>query len=334
MKPSVIMIGVLALLMAGSTMAQDREPERARVDSEREQAEAQREQLQAAREQLREAARQVAELSRQMGERDGEAFVYEYISNEKRGMIGVVLSREGKDLKIASVTPGSPAEETGIEAGDVVVAVNGAPVALEGEGDSFMTPEGLRGLEVGDEVKLTLSGDSGTREVTVEAGRREVMGMAPVVRRLRSATQEVARASQMAHLDENVRHQVRDAMEMLLIRFGRDWSRVELAPLNEELGQYFGMSEGVLVISAPEDNPLQLKGGDVILRIGDREPRNPAHAFRIVRSYGEGETLEVEILRDGDRRTLTHEIADDSDRDLGWNPRGAPEAFAFSFTSP
>lgn len=363
MKRSVLMIGVLALLMAGSMPAQDREAERARVESERERAEAQREQaearreeLRAAREQLREAARRVAELSRQMGERDGEAFVYEFISDENRGMIGVVLTREGEDLKIASVTPGSPAEEAGIEAGDVVVAVNGTPIDLSGNHDSprtenptlrvtddtvdlrgddgsFRIPGGLRGLSVGDEVTLTLTGDEGTREVTVEAGRRNMMAMAPVVRRLRSATREVARASQRAHLDENVRHQVRDAMEMVHVRFGRGWSRVELAPLNEELGRYFGTSEGVLVISAPEDNPLQLKAGDVILKIGDREPNDPAHAFRIVRSYGVGETLEVEVLRDGDRRTLSHEIEDEEDLDLGWAPH-VPASAAFAWKSP
>lgn len=369
MNRFLITLSALALLVgAGGAAAQSEEQARQEAEMARQEAEAAREeanadrealrkQLAEAREQMQEAARQVAELSRQMGERSSEAFVYQFMTDENRGMIGVVLTREGEDLKIASVTPGSPAEEAGIEAGDVVVAVNGSPVGFSGDdnasrtdnptlrvtddtvdvrGDDggFRTPEGLRGLSVGDEVTLTLSGDEGTREVTVEAGRRNMMAMAPVVRRLRSATREVARASQLAHLEENVRHQVRDAMEMVHVRFGRGWSRVELAPLNEELGQYFGMSEGVLVISAPEDNPLQLKGGDVILRIGDREPRDPAHAFRIVRSYGVGETLEVEILRDGDRRTLTHEIEDEADRDLGWNMQGAPEAFAFGFASP
>jgi hypothetical protein len=41
--------------------------------------------------------------------------------------------------------------------------------------------------------------------------------------------------------------------------------RLELAPINPELGQYFGTDEGVLIISAPKDAELGLKGGDVVL---------------------------------------------------------------------
>lgn len=366
MKRFITSLSVLALLAAAGTagaQSPDQEAERARQEAEAARQETQadrealREQLDAAREQLQEAARQVADLSRQMGERSGESFVYEFMSNEKRGVIGVVLTRDGEDLKIASVTPGSPAEEAGIEAGDVVVAVNGSPVGFSGDEDAsrtdnptlrvtddtvdvrgdegaFPTPEGLRGLEVGDEVTLTLSGDKGTRDVTVKAGRRDAMSWAPAMRELRQLRLHAPQAPGMPHLDEEVRHKMHRAMDAIHVNVNHSWGRVELAPLNEDLGRYFGAEQGVLVVSAPDDNPLGLKGGDVIIRIGEREPNDPGHAFRIARSYGVGETLEVEILRDGDRRTLTHEIEDEADRDLGWNTHGAPEAFAFGFASP
>lgn len=366
MNRFLMTLAALALLVgADGAAAQSEEQARQEAEMARQEAEAAREeanadrealrkQLAEAREQMQEAARQVAELSRQMGERSSEAFVYQFMTDENRGMIGVVLTRDGEDLKIASVTPGSPAEEAGIEAGDVVVAVNGSPVGFSGDDDAsrtdnptlritddtvdvrgdegfFRTPEGLRGLEVGDEVTLTLSGEKGTREVTVKAGRRESMSWAPAVREFRRLQLHAPQAPNLPRMDEEVRHKVRRAMDAIHINVDRGWGRVELAPLNEDLGKYFGRERGVLVIRAPEDNPLGLEGGDVILRIGDREPNDPGHAFRIARSYGVGETLEVEVLRDGERRTLTHEIEDEEDLDLGWAPRPAPEAFAYEF---
>lgn len=343
MKRFIKNLSVLALLAAAGTagaQSPEQEAEQARQEAEAARQETQadrevlREQLAAAREQLQEAARQVADLSRQMGERSGESFVYEFMSNEKRGVIGVVLTRDGEDLKIASVTPGGPAEEAGVEPGDVIVAVNGEPVD-KGDGDrARSTPEGLRDLEVGDTVTLTLSGDAGEREVTVEAGRRDVMSWAPAMRELRQLRLHAPQAPGMPHLDEEIRHKMHRAMDAIHVNVNHSWGRVELAPLNKDLGRYFGADQGVLVVSAPENNPLGLKGGDVIIRIGEREPNDPGHAFRIARSYGVGEKLEVEILRDGDRRTLTHEIEDEADRDLGWNAHGAPEAFAFGFASP
>lgn len=350
MKRTGVIIGALLLaLSAGGVMAQSAERERAaeareraeaereRMEEEREVQEAERERLQAeleaARERMQETAREIARLSREMGERSGEAFVYEFMSDGDRGIIGVVLGRDGEDLKIRSVTPGSPADEAGVEAGDVVVAVNGEAVELDGDEPVMNTPEGLRGLKVGDAVTLTLSGDSGTREVTVEAGNREVIRWAPALRELRQLELHNAVAPGMPRLSEDIRHSVRDAMKDLHLRLDGGWGRVELAPLNEDLGKYFGTETGVLVVNAPEDNPLGLKGGDVILMIGDREPNDPGHAFRIARSYGVGETLEVEVLRHGERLTLTHAIEEEADRDLGWAPDFAPEAFAFEWAT-
>lgn len=80
------------------------------------------------------------------------------------------------------------------------------------------------------------------------------------------------------------------------------WGDIELAALNPGLGEYFGVSTGVLVMQAPES--LALKAGDVILAIGGRQPRDPSHTWRILNSYAAGEKLEFEIMRKGKRTTL------------------------------
>ena len=45
--------------------------------------------------------------------------------------------------------------------------------------------------------------------------------------------------------------------------YGSPLADLELAPLNPDLGQYFGTDTGVLVISVPAESQLGFKGGDV-----------------------------------------------------------------------
>ena len=91
---------------------------------------------------------------------------------------------------------------------------------------------------------------------------------------------------------------------------GSPLGRLELAPLNPDLGQYFGTDDGVLVISAPKDSALGLKGGDVVLAVDGRKPTGPSHLLRILRSYESGETFKLDILRNRKRETVTSRIGE------------------------
>src|SRR2546426_3153204 len=66
--------------------------------------------------------------------------------------------------------------------------------------------------------------------------------------------------------------------------FGSPWGDLELVSLNADLGEYFGTKEGVLVVKAPADSSLPLKGGDVITSIGGGEAAEPTPATRILRT--------------------------------------------------
>ncbi|HJX87954.1 MAG TPA: PDZ domain-containing protein, partial [Gemmatimonadales bacterium] len=87
-------------------------------------------------------------------------------------------------------------------------------------------------------------------------------------------------------------------------------ARLELAPLNSDLGQYFGVNQGVLVISAPPDSALGLKGGDVVLAVDGRRPAGPSHLLRILRSYESGESFKLDILRNHKRETVTARLGE------------------------
>ena len=87
---------------------------------------------------------------------------------------------------------------------------------------------------------------------------------------------------------------------------------MELVKLTDELGAYFGTSEGLLVVRAPENEELKLKDGDVIKNIDGREPTSASHAMRILGSYESGETLKIEIMRDQRKQTVSIEVPDNA----------------------
>jgi hypothetical protein len=102
--------------------------------------------------------------------------------------------------------------------------------------------------------------------------------------------------------------------------FGGPWAGIEMVMLNPDLAEYFGTREGVLVVRAPEDSSLALKGGDVILGIGGRKPTSPEQAMRILRSYDAGETVTLDVMRKQKRVTVNYKVPDE-DRMFHMMPR-------------
>ena len=78
------------------------------------------------------------------------------------------------------------------------------------------------------------------------------------------------------------------------------WSWRSITP---KLGAYFGATDGVLVVQAPDNAAFKLEDGDVIQAIDGRKPEDGAHALRILRSYKSGEKLQLTVLRQ--RKPLT-----------------------------
>ena len=87
--------------------------------------------------------------------------------------IGVTVNQEGENgLEILTVTPGGPADEAGLQAGEVIQGVDGVAVTAENRTDLISS---IRGEE-GSSVTLTIADANGeTRDVTVE--RKAVHGV-------------------------------------------------------------------------------------------------------------------------------------------------------------
>ena len=218
--------------------------------------------------------------------------------------------------RVESVTPGSPAFRAGIRTGDVITHVNGnALVTKAAPGIRTLSP-GFRLLEHAaqlnprDSVVLRYRrGTNGGKATLMAEPRRDLMvyyqdqgGQEDAMRELR---QRVEEARQHTLTLDRDRALLQTALSYSLAPFGN----LQLAPLNEDLGRYFGTSDGVLVISVARNSTLSLRGGDVVVRVDGRTPEGPAHLLRILGSYGPGEELQLEIFRDRKRRTVTGTIA-------------------------
>lgn len=257
-------------------------------------------QLREAEEQLAEAAARVAELSRQR--LPDMAWMGRRLHALNRPVLGVTIGdgeEEGpvEGVTVRGVTPGSAAEEAGLRAGDILTAINDESLSASSEAQANeKLLDFMNGVQEGDTLEVEILRDG--RSSTVEVKPRKTEGFA------------FAFGDRTFHVPVAPVAPVAPGVHWFAFSTGGSWGDMEMVPLTENLGRYFGTDKGLLVVRAPEDGDLKLRDGDVIQRIDGREPQSVAHAMRILGSYQAGETLEIEIMRDKKREVLKVEIPD------------------------
>ncbi len=236
----------------------------------------------------------------------------------RRARLGLKVNLQAQDsdsigARIDAVTPAGPAAKAGIRSGDVITRLDGNSLltAPEMPGQPGRSLPGLRLIELAarlapnDTVPLEFRRGKDHKTVAlITAGDPMLLGV-----RTRAFAQgdfappnfDAMRAIGPDPEIENLDFRL-PRMAML---YGGELSELELAPLNPDLGQYFGVAEGILVISAPRGSSLGLRGGDVVLTVDQRKPASPSHLLRILRSYDRDESFKIEILRNRKRETVT-----------------------------
>jgi S1-C subfamily serine protease len=267
-------------------------------------------QLESAQLRLEEAARQIAELSAQLV---GDATVIALGSlrsvRAPRPMLGINIGSAGDNsnegVLVEGVTPGGPADNAGIQTGDVLVEIDGQ--SLEGgESDSGITilSDYMDDVEEGQAVVLRLVRGGKSQSITVVPENMNPLRLA--------FTMSDDWDFDFEELEEleGLGHRYRAGPHGYQFRLGHAeyWGDMELVTLTPELGEYFGAEEGILVVRAPDEAALQLQDGDVIVDIDGRKPGDPAQAMRILRSYDRGESVKLGIVRKKKQRTLDIEL--------------------------
>jgi S1-C subfamily serine protease len=257
-----------------------------------------------------------------------------------RAHLGVTLKADKSSATdsigalLLAVSPGGPADQAGLKAGDIVTTFNGEkltgdyPSADEDESAPGIKLRDLAGdLSDGDTVKVDYRRGTETRHASIVARNLpeswgfaiggppprvyvDTRGISDAARRMAEAGPVVAGA----------------AVPSILGSWMYDrWFDMELVALNPGLGDYFGTSTGLLVIRPPNDSTLNLKAGDVILTVDGRKPTSQAQLVRILRSYAPGEAIRVDIVRHQRRMTVTAKIPErhgPPDDDFDWEGHG------------
>ena len=224
----------------------------------------------------------------------------------RRARLGLKVNLRARETDsigayVDAVTPNGPAANAGIRSGDVIVRVDNKSV-LTGEAASRDDRESLPGLrlielaaslEPHDTVPVEFRRGKERKTVTVVTGDEPTVvfrgqpGAAAFDFRY-PAEGRIGPGGEDVFIDRS-------------FLYGSPLANLELAPLNPDLGQYFGTANGVLVVSVPQDFQLGLKGGDVVLAVDGRKLDSPSHLLRILRSYRDSESFKLDVLRNRKR---------------------------------
>jgi serine protease Do len=216
-------------------------------------------------------------------------------TNAKSGPVGGVV--------IEDVEEDSPAAKAGLKRGDVVVEFDGERVRSARHFARLVqeTPDGRS-------VKTTI----------VRDGARQSVDVTP-------KSDSVARSGDLMHLPkiaDDVQREVERSWRAMPRDFAFDFNwegetpevavfprgrlGARLMPLSDQLAQYFGTKQGVLVSSVDEDSPAAkagLKAGDVITSVGGAQVQTPGDVARELREGDSGD-VEIAVLRDKKSLTL------------------------------
>jgi S1-C subfamily serine protease len=229
--------------------------------------------------------------------------VWTSLLGQRRARLGVTVDLQSTDSTgalIEAVTPGGPAAKAGIRSGDVITRIDGKSLAgAEG---------GSRLVEIASQLKpdQTVSLEyqrGGTRHTTsLVTGDQPIMVFDGPEGQMRFSMPDV----QWERMPRGLAFGTGPGN--FTFEMGGALMDLQLAPLNPELGQYFGTSEGVLVIDVPKETALGLKPGDVVLTIDGRKVSGVSSLFRILRSYEAEDSFRMDIMRNKSRTTVTGKL--------------------------
>ena len=217
-----------------------------------------------------------------------------------KGYLGVYMQELSDDLRkglevevkqgviVSGVEEDSPADEAGIEDGDVIVRFDGKEVE---------SPEGLRDIvretEAGKKVDVVVVRGSDKKTLALVVGERP---------------------EEFTWFDAG---DLKEGIQSLGTWYeGWPWGPrlgVEVTDLSEDLASYFGTGagDGVLVLKVREESPAAeagIKPGDVIKKVGDEAITSAEDLRESVRGEKAGEKIDVAVLRKGKTQTFQVEL--------------------------
>jgi serine protease Do len=202
--------------------------------------------------------------------------------------------REEYGVEITRVEDDSAAAKAGLKVGDVVLEYQGQRV--EGM-EQFIRL--VRETPVGREVKLTISRNGSTQTIPVTMGSQR----GPALLGRNGEWFDMPAMTIPAPPD----------VPRLFTTWSSSMLGIEAEGLNEQLGEYFGVKEGVLVRSVAAGSPAEkagIKAGDVLVKVDQTKVTSPGEVTNALHAARPRKTFPIEIMRD--RHPLTLNVTMDN----------------------
>lgn len=256
--------------------------------------------------------------------------------------LGFMVAPKTDRATVLHVRPGSPAEKAGLRQGDELRSLNGQSVSPQNPMATVMSA--LGSVKPGDAVQLGIQRDgklqtlSATAEargnalnlnldglmkntIVVDGKALSTMNQGEVDVIVRSALDSakdslgnldidkiVTEALSNAESNGNVMvlgaHGERALGNARVMMLRRGLMGLDLAPVNPDLGRYFGATTGALVLSDPKESTSPLRAGDVIQSINGTAVTAPPEVWKALHE-NTGQPSTIEVFRDRRKIALT-----------------------------
>jgi len=235
--------------------------------------------------------------------------------DKKQGWLGVYLQELNSELKesmdldestegvlVSGVVEDSPAEEAGVEDGDIIISFNNKRV---------YSVDNLTGLvrktspRTKVELKLIRDGEEKKVEVTLDE-------------------------SSSSNLDdlfpEGLKLEKKRVFPFKMSIFSGLRLGVSIQDLTDQLGDYFGVKngQGVLITEVEKESSAEktgLKTGDVIVEVDNRKVKDSEDVVKMVSDMEKGDKVDLEILREKKLRDFSITIGEDKEGKEEWSFR-------------
>jgi len=220
---------------------------------------------------------------------------------KKRGWLGVSIVTVNEDVQeewdlntskgvlVTHVSSKSPADDSGIERGDVIVKYEGRTVNYADQLQEF-----VRKTPPEEVVKITVNRDGKTKDFNVSVGkkRRKTFGR---------------RWSGGNH-----------GTNFFMMGYKGGYLGIDMYNMTEGLREYFKVAEdeGVLVVNVVEDSPAEkagFKSGDIITKVGKRVVENSGELRRAISRHDPDDSVEIEYVRDKKKSKKKVKLGDRED---------------------
>ncbi len=287
------------------------------------------EELKALKAQIAETRQTLDEAASRLADLNMQIFEAEYGGEKSsKPMLGVLIEDHigGDGIRLVGVTPNMGAADVGMQAGDLMVAVNGYRLDL---GDDSMAAlhEAMAPVSAGDTVAVEFLRDGVTQQVDVVTEARGTFAMKmgksleldidlseleqlKQLEQLKSleglkSLEALKVLGQIDGMSEMEQQEILETVNEALAENGigtvsslsveKLQSGLRLEQVEGDLAGYFGVDSGLVVMSAPEDS--ELKAGDVLLTLNGADVGSVSTVVKKLRSADEA--IPASVLREG-----------------------------------